>query len=455
MPFLIYTDRENLGRSVRASRVRVPSSLARVFDLARIVPGELLFLFEYASGKVFGPLYAGAGGVRVEKNPREGPFNGFGSVKSHYTYLSIGVDCSSLCPRGVPVEGIPAGCGSPRFTLSGDEGRRVLQKLRLINRKKVPLVFQMDRTPKALEITVVEMNRGTRINRHHIPAGDGFFALLERKARVLEELLRAGKTKRYESSLKQLGALVYETLLQPCGLDALFTGGGYAIDVAADPSLFSLPIELSFKDFFLFENNIVAFRRVGEPAGRGASAVRRVLIIADPAGTHRGAYREGVKLHRFFSDKGLSADLIARPVGKETLNETLASYDLVHFCGHWASVDGISGWKTGTGVFGEGDIVPSRGFPSLVFSSACGNALPLARRLSESGVGNVISSRWQVPDAALDEFAAAFYTLLFDGLEIGTAFNEALVRAYMGGNPHALSFFLMGESRRVYECSSR
>jgi hypothetical protein len=455
MPFLIYTDRENLGRSVKAARVRVPSSLSHVFDLARIVPGELLFLFEYASGKVFGPLYAGAGGVRVEKNPREGPFNGFGRVRSHYTYLSIGIDCSSLCPRGVPVDGIPAGCGSPRFTLSGDEGRRVLQKLRLLNRKKVPLVLQIDGAPGALEITVVEMNRGTRISRHRVPTGEGFFALLGRKARALEELLRAGKTKRYESTLKQLGALVYETLLRPCGLDALFTGGGYAVDVAADPSLFSLPIELSFRDCFLFENNTVAFRRVGEAAAGGAAAVKRVLIIADPAGTHRGAYREGIKLHRFFSGRGLSADLIARPVAKETVNETLASYDLIHFCGHWATVDGYSGWNTGSGVFGGGDVVPSPGFPALIFSSACGNALPLARRLAETGVGNVITSRWQVPDADLDEFAVGFYALLFEGLEIGTAFNEAIVRAHMGGNLHPLSFFLMGESRRVYECSSR
>jgi hypothetical protein len=454
MPFLIYTDRENLGRSVKASRVRVPSSLARVFDLTKVVQGELLFLFDYTSGKVFGPLYAGPGGVKVEKNPREGPFNGFGRVKSHYTYLSIGIDCSSLCPRGTPIEGIPSGCGSPRFQLSGEEGKRVLQKLRLVNRKKVPLVLQMNRAPEALEITVVEMNRGTRISRHLVPAGEGFFALLARKERVLEELLRAGRTKRYENALKQLGELVYDTLLRPCGLDTLFSGG-YAIDVAADPSLFSLPLELSFRDFFLFENNTVAFRRVGKESAKGVAEIRRVLVIADPAGTHRGAYREGINLHRFFSRKGLSADLIARPVEKERVNETLASYDLIHFCGHVGTADGRSGWETGKAVFGEEDVVPSPGLPSLIFSSACGSVLSLARKFSETGVGNVITSRWQVPDADLDEFAVGFYSLLFDGLEIGTAFNEALVRAYMGGNPHPLSFFLMGESRRVYERSSR
>jgi hypothetical protein len=91
----------------------------------------------------------------------------------------------------------------------------------------------------------------------------------------------------------------------------------------------------------------------------------------------------------------------------------------------------------------------------LVFSSACGSALSLAHRLSETGVGNVITSRWQVPDADLGEFAIGFYSLLFEGLEIGTAFNEALLGSYVGGNPHPLSFFLMGESRRVYERSSR
>jgi hypothetical protein len=350
---------------------------------------------------------------------------------------------------------LPAGCDSPRFALSGEEGRRVLQKLRLVNRKKAPLVLQINRAAEALEMTVVEMDRGTRISRHLVPAGEGFFALLERKAKVLEELLLSGKTKRYESALKQLGRLVFETLLRPCGLETLFGGGGYSIDVAADPSLFSLPLELSFKDMFLFENNTVAFRRVGEAPAKGTAEVRRVLVIADPAGTHEGAYREGIKLHRFFTRKGLSADLVTRPLEKERVNETLSSYDLIHFCGHWARADGRSGWKTGVGVFGEGDVVPSPGLPSLIFSSACGNALNLARRFSETGVGNVITSRWQVPDADLDEFAVGFYSLLLDGLEIGTAFNEALVRAYMGGNPHPLAFFLIGESRRVYERSSR
>jgi hypothetical protein len=455
MPFLIYTDRENLGRSLKASRVRVPSSLARVFDLSKIAPGDLLFLFDYASGKAFGPLYAGAGGVSVERNPKGGPFNGFGKVKSHYTYTSIGVDCASLLPRGAEVAEIPAGFGAPRFSLTADEGRSVLQKLRLVNRRKVPLVLQVDRTPGAFEVTVVEMNRGTRISRHRAPASDGFFALFERKARALEALLLAGRERKYEGSLRQLGALLYENLLRPCGLDELFSRGGYAIDVAADPSLFGLPLELAFRDSFLFEGNTVTYRRVGEAASEGAAAVGRVLVVADPSGTHRGAYREGVKIHRFFSARGVTADLVARPFGGDAMNDMLASYDVVHFCGHWATGGGGGGWETGEGVFGAADVVRSRSLPALVFSSACGNGLPLAGRLSEKGVGNVIASRWRIADAAMDDFSLGFYTLLLDGLEIGTAFNEALVRAYVGGNPHPLSFFLMGEGRRVYECANR
>jgi hypothetical protein len=480
MPFLIYTDKDNLIRAVKASKVRVPSHLNRLFDLGKVKPKDTIYLLDYGSGMIYGPLSAVSPSTREERNPRGGPFNGFGRVRGHYLYRSIEVDCSAMYRRGARLRGLEPDFRAPTFALSLEEERKIVRKLRIRNRKSVPLVLHVAREASLLRITFAELYGGMKVGHHVLRAGEGFYAFLGRKMRLIEGCFGSGRADQCLPALRSAGEAVYEQILKPCGLDRLFTEGGFTIDVAGDRSLCRIPFEVAWKGSFLFETNVLSYRGDGEGEGTTALPISKALILADPAEKFRGAYSEGLKLHRFLTGRGVAADLIARPLERGALADLLCGYDLVHFAGHSVPViredagtpagssavissqrDGAEGgypageeraWDIGVShaPFGEDDVVPLGRFPRLVFSSACGNTLSLGFRFLEAGARNVIASRWTIPDRDLTGFVADFYGLLLDGVEIGSAFNESLLRAYLGGDVVPLSFVLLGESRRVY-----
>jgi len=485
MPFLIYTDKDNLIRAVKARKVRVPSHLNHLFDLGKVKPKDTIYLLDYGSGMVYGPLSAVSPSTREEKNPRGGPFNGFGRVRGHYLYRSIEVDCSAMYRRGARLRELEPDFRAPTFALSFEDERRIVRKLRIRNRKSVPLVLHVAREGGLLRITFAELNGGMKVGHHVLRVGEGFYAFLGRKMELIEGCFGAGRADQCLPALRSAGEAVYEQILKPCGLDRLFTEGGFTIDVAGDRSLCRIPFEVAWKGSFLFEANVLSYRGQGEEEGTTVLPISKALILADPAQKFRGAYLEGLKLHRFLSGRGVTADLMARPLGRGALADLLCGYDLVHFAGHSVPMirkdvgredpartapargsafipsEGVEGgcragegcaWDIGGShaPFGEDDVVPYGRFPRLIFSSACGNTLSLGFRFLEAGARNVIASRWTIPDRDLTGFVADFYGLLLDGMEIGSAFNDSLLKAYLGGDMVPLSFVLLGESRRVY-----
>lgn len=450
MAYLIYTDRENLLKSFQSSLVRIPCHLKKYFDFGQIRKGDLIFFYDFENSKVYGPVFLRDQTVFREKNPKNGPFNGFGNVYQHYHYESIPIDCSKMFKRGVFSKEFTLKQKRVCFYLSEKDETEIIDKLRQINQECRPLIINLMIGYETLNATVVRVSRGTCIKNYSFQLNKTLFPLLKNKKRQGETFLRNGKDGDFISTLKEIGSVIYESILRNLELEELFSKGGYTVYLSADRRARNIPFEISYKNLFIFEKNIVSWRCEEQfPAER--TPVRNILVVADPTGNYKWAYNEGSLLYQFFHQAGFSVDFISRSITKEMLSEFFSHYDIVHFSGHSGRQGSGTGWDIGTALFSAGDVLNTTKVPFLVFSSGCGDALTLGSKFLRLGVKNIISSRWWVPDRDISDFIMMFYSLLFENLEIGLAFNRALFLSYRKGCVLPLIFGLHGESRLVYE----
>lgn len=450
MAYLIYTNGINLNKTYRHGLIRIPRSLEQRFNLYKIRKGDLIYLCDFDTWKIHGPLIADTDGVREEKNPKQGPFNGLRNSEKHYHYISIQVDCSRVFERGVPVNMAGIDQKTETFSLQKGDELRINEGLNHINSEKIPLVINITFSGDDVNATVVEINRGTHIEHFKFGINKNLLNILERKKKAGENLLQSGEMDNYKGILKEIGRLVYDNIFRNIGLEKVFTRGGFIIDIAGDDRACEIPYEIAYKDSFIFENNFLSCRGEGgqEP---GNIRVKRVLILADLSGNYRGAYREGVKLYNFLQKIGISVDLLCRNLKRDMLADFFSFYNIIHFSGHSSVRGSDAAWDLGEGLFTAADIAGGKRSPHLVFSSACGNTLSLGLDFLKAGVNNVVSSRWQITDEDISDFVICFYELLFNNMEIGYAFNRALCNSYMNENVVPLSFAFLGESRLIYE----
>jgi hypothetical protein len=252
--------------------------------------------------------------------------------------------------------------------------------------------------------------------------------------------------------MEKLGRLVHRKVLE--NLLAGTKGKLRALHINSNARALSIPLELAEDGDFLFQKNALAFcGRDDRQGGKSVDQIklRRVLIIADPTRRFPLAYEEGCALYELFESAGLEVDLLSRPLDRERANRIMRGYDVVHFAGH-AGGD-PAGWDMGSGTLqfvGEAAAtVPREHFPALIFSSCCGNTIPLGLDFLRAGAVNVVASRWQHPDRNMHFFLREMYRRLLFGQEVGCAFHRAQVSCFRR-NPLCALFLLMGESRVVY-----
>ncbi len=450
MAYLIYTDRKNLLKTVKSGLIRIPRNLEKQINLHRINKGDTIFLFNYENSKLYGPLTAKSKKVVEEKNPKEGPFNGFGRVDKHYIYDSIHVDCTKIYKRGVLIHEYTHSFENVKFFLSENEELDVIEKLKLINFEKLPVIMNFAISDDVLKATVVKVSKGTNINNYTFKISKNLFALIDRKKRIGESFLKIGKEKDFVATLKEIGTIIYDNILKKLNIEKVFGGEGYSIYIAADERTKNIPFEITYRDSFIFENNTVVYRGEEEHDLKTVH-VDKVLILADPSRRYRFANHEGHLLYDFLYKKGVSVDFVSRPLDIEIMSDLFSYYDIIHFAGHSGIHDSKTGWDIGKSIFTVHDIMNQRSFPHLIFSSSCGNTLSLGLEFLNRGARNVISSRWQIPDSDISDFVLSFYNLLFSGLEIGDAFSRALNISYKNFEVAPLLFLLHGESRMIYE----
>ncbi|HUT66795.1 MAG TPA: CHAT domain-containing protein [Spirochaetota bacterium] len=452
MAYIICTDSENLLLTKRHGLIRISRNLRGKYDLTGVRKGERIFLLDFEKNRLYGPFYSESRGAAEERNPKGGPFNGFGQVRNHYLYDSIRVDSSAVGKTGMPFDG--ADPKTVRFLLNSIEEEEITHKLLIMNTERVPLVLNFTLADGSMKVAVVGLEGETFVKNYTCSAPDTLFGLIDRKMRIGEDLFSRGRQKEFISSLIEIGDLVYSNILQPLELGALFSEGGYRVYIAGEQKVKEIPFELSYGGSFIFEKNCVVFSRErahGVPGGVRNEKVKSALVIADPTGRFERAYKEGIALFDLFEREGITADLVARPLEQDLVAELFTGYGLVHFSGHTETEGGYPGWDMGPFRFHASDLPSQKRFPSLVFSSSCKGSIGLGLELLDRGAITVLCSRWQVPDIDMSEFVLSFYKLLLSGVEAGEAFNWIVNRSYESDKFIPLLFSLHGHSRIRYE----
>ncbi len=316
----------------------------------------------------------------------------------------------------------------------------------------LPLVMNLSINGTRVNATVVEIGTGTAIKRSDFNISNRLFSLLGSKKRSCESLLQNGRNRSVLQLVREMGELVYESIIAHLGVEHLFREGGYRVNIHCEGQAKALPVEIAHYEHFMFERNLLSLRGRNDPPADNVS-VGRVLILADPSARYHWAVREGLLLHDFFRSIGISVSLVSRPLQKERLFDLFSMYDIVHFTGHAAADQYRTGWDIGTGIFRCSDIIMRKKLPALVFSSSCGNTLPMGFDFLRMGARNHVGSRWQIPDVNVCSFVLAFYERLFRLGDVGLAFHQSLNGRYRHGDVMPFFFVLQGELGNRYEKS--
>jgi CHAT domain-containing protein/cytochrome c-type biogenesis protein CcmH/NrfG len=174
----------------------------------------------------------------------------------------------------------------------------------------------------------------------------------------------------------------------------------------------------------------------------------RMLILADPEGDLKGAYKEGIQIRNYLDleKDRINVSLLSGNTDPDTIKEKVRNYDFVHFAGH---VDYTpqnaagSGWRLTGDTLKAADIMKMAGtatMPTLIFSNACqsarteqwllklyfeDNIFGLANAFLLAGVKHYVGTFWEILDEPSRCFALQFYEHLLKGLTIGEAVRQA------------------------------
>jgi class 3 adenylate cyclase/CHAT domain-containing protein len=202
----------------------------------------------------------------------------------------------------------------------------------------------------------------------------------------------------------------------------------------------------------------------------------KMLVLSDPRGDLKGAYREGTQIRDFMDQSRdlVSATLRSDNITPDFIKEKIRNFDLVHFAGHSdynADDQGASGWRLTDGTLMAKDIFKMAGtstMPALIFSNACQSArteewiiqkdfqdhiFGLANAFVLSGVKHYIGTFWEILDDPSRHFSMEFYKNLLSGMTAGEAVKEArlaLINEYGEETIVWASYLLYGDPTSNY-----
>lgn len=179
------------------------------------------------------------------------------------------------------------------------------------------------------------------------------------------------------------------------------------------------------------------------------SGVTEMLIVADPAGTHPAARREGQSVLRFMrsANPDWRIRYLSRNVGAADLQGEIPDTDIFHLAGHMeADPPGV---RMADGLWLPN---PNGASPGIVVAACCraggltGGGRELAGRFLRSGTRQVVA-----PTAAVaDRLAENFSTVLYRELASGVGLAQAVLAARRALGTPGLTFVHYGTlSERV------
>jgi CHAT domain-containing protein/Tfp pilus assembly protein PilF len=258
--------------------------------------------------------------------------------------------------------------------------------------------------------------------------------------------------------LKKDARLLYDLLLTRQIKNRLSSLGSVNLILSLDERLIGISWELLFdgRDFFCLKFNlgrsIHTQNSDAQPQYRSISVKPKILILANPTGDLKSAYREGLYIKNCITKRGrFSADFKAQDIDSNYVRKNLRDYDIVHFAGHCEynrKDPKESGWVLSDGWVSARDFLAlgeSASFPSIIFANACqsarttdnlldsriqSNVYGLAQAFLFAGARHYLGSFWRIEDNLSGEFAEEFYEQVANAQSIGKAVRSARLKLF-------------------------
>jgi len=245
MNYVIYTNTENLFKTISKGIIRIPKNLMDRFNLKRLKINDIVFLYNFEDEKLYGLLRV-ISSCYKEKNPRLGPFNGYGKVKNHYYYYSINVDCTNFWKNGLSIESFPE-LNPPEFIIKNTGMlKKIIQILKLLNTVLAPLLIEPRYFNGHFIISVLNVTNRMIVVERDIEIDNDVIELVKKRVNDLQRVINVMNYDEFLLSCKNIGAYIYEIIFKYLELDELFKTGGYSISIIPDDTIADIPLEFMY-----------------------------------------------------------------------------------------------------------------------------------------------------------------------------------------------------------------
>jgi len=372
------------------------------------------------------------------------------------------------------------------------EIKPVVRTHKAIVKKEVKEPFRVIRLEVArekdrLKISVHEHKAGEEITIRHYEEMPVSMDWIEKRCGEMVETLnranRKGKlTREVLIKLREVGQVFYDEFFTASVKGKFKETRAKYLSLNLDDHLVHIPWELLYdgQEFLCQRFNMGRLVRTKQTilGGRSRALARplRMLILADPEGDLKAAYKEGTQIrdnmdhHRDLINVAMRSGNIT----PEFIKEKIRNFDLVHFAGH-ADYDPDnpeqSAWRLTKGSLTAQDIIKMAGtatMPALIFSNACQSArtevwslkgdfqneiFGLANGFLLAGVKHYVGTFWEILDEPSSHFALEFYNRLLTGSTTGEAIRlsrQALIKDYGEETIVWASYLLYGDPTSSY-----
>lgn len=254
--------------------------------------------------------------------------------------------------------------------------------------------------------------------------------------------------------LKTAGQFLYDTIFSVELKQKLAATKSTDLILKIDDHLVNVPWEMLFdgSSFLCLRFNmgrlVKTRQNISEGSPRKIRLPLKMLILSDPQGNLKSAYREGyaVRDNLERNDNIVKVNIKSSSVSANYVMSEIRNYDIVHYAGHAdynTENPSESGLLLYDSILKASDILNLIGqqqLPSMVFSNACKSGHTDSWKVDEeygseifgfanafllAGVRHYIGTFWNIQDEPGLYFALNFYKELMSGAMVGEAIRKA------------------------------
>jgi class 3 adenylate cyclase/TolB-like protein len=305
-------------------------------------------------------------------------------------------------------------------------------------------------------------------------------------AEVISLLNNAGQKGKIDKDilqrLKTAGQLLYDAIFSVELKQKLSATTAEDLILKIDDHLVNIPWEMLYdgNSFLCIRFNmgrlVKTRQNIPEAVQRNINLPLKMLILSDPQGNLKSAYKEGYIIRDQMEQVPdiVRVNIKSSSVTSGYVQGELRNYDIVHYAGHAdynvenPSESGFLLEDSSLSASNIRDMVGQKPLPSLVFSNACKSGHTDSWRVEEeygeeiyglanafllAGVRHYIGTFWDIQDEPGQHFALEFYRELMSGAMVGEALRKArlgLMARYGEENIIWSSYMLYGDPTMRY-----